>query len=219
MSAEYSSEGDELRQYYASGRLPAPMRLLFDAHAEINPAAAAHAAHAEALAGAMLAIECPAAMSEDALQRALDAIDALDADAATTPSDAIEPEELAGLPVAVREAMRAAARPEWKFASPGIRVMELLRDGDAKAELLRISPGAGAPTHTHAGVELTLVLNGAFRTGDALYRPGEVCIAGPDVTHRPIAEPGETCFALAVTNGGLKFTGLLGALQSLFDRS
>lgn len=217
MSAEQPMYGEPLGAHYASGRLPAPMRLLIDAHAEINPAAKANVDQAEAVAAALLLNETPAAMRDDALQRALDAVLALE-----TPQPAADDalaDDLDALPEAVREAVRAAPGAQWKFASPGIKIMTLLRDGPAKAELLRISPGAGAPTHTHDGVELTLVLKGAFRAGDALFRSGEVCVAGPDDTHRPIAEPGAICIALAVTDAPLRFTGVLGALQKLFGQS
>ena len=87
---------------------------------------------------------------------------------------------------------------------------------EAKVELLRIEPGHGAPRHTHEGTEYTLVVSGGFTDENGSYGPGEVSIVDSSHTHQPIADPGEICYALAVTDGNLKFTGWLGALQKLF---
>ncbi|MEM6850922.1 MAG: cupin domain-containing protein, partial [Pseudomonadota bacterium] len=82
-----------------------------------------------------------------------------------------------------------------------------------KVDLLRIQPGFGAPRHTHEGAEITLVVRGAFSDETGRYGPGDVSIASQAVTHRPIAEEGETCYALSVTDAPLAFTGALGWLQ------
>jgi putative transcriptional regulator len=99
-----------------------------------------------------------------------------------------------------------------------MKAFALNTGGAAKAEVLRIKPGHGAPMHAHRGSEVTLVLQGAYQDGHRRYGRGDLSIAGPDVRHRPIAEAGEVCYALTVIEDGLVFEGALGALQKLLGR-
>jgi putative transcriptional regulator len=82
-------------------------------------------------------------------------------------------------------------------------------------QLLRIEPGYGAPRHGHGGVELTLVLEGAFRDETGVYGPGDLSVARLGVTHQPIALSGGTCLAYAVSHAPMRFTGVLGLAQRL----
>ena len=106
----------------------------------------------------------------------------------------------------------------WSFAGPGVRNMTLLNEDGAKAELIRIEPGRGVPHHGHDCTEFTLVLTGGFSDGRASYGPGEVCMANPDTIHKPVADEGEVCIVLAVTDGPLAFTGALGWIQRALSR-
>ncbi len=120
--------------------------------------------------------------------------------------------EVLDLPDPVRdEALEAGA--VWTFAGPGVRKMTLMEDSGAKAELIRLEPGCGVPRHGHDGREFTLVLTGAFHDGRDRYARGELCAADPATEHKPVAEEGEVCIALAVTDGPLAFTGPLGWVQ------
>ena len=82
-------------------------------------------------------------------------------------------------------------------------------------EIVRIEPGKGIPAHAHEGTEYTLVLTGAFRDENGLFVQGDLAISDGRHTHRPIAEPGETCIALIVTTAALRFKGPLGLLQRM----
>ena len=206
---------------YASGALSAPFRLLVDARMAMVSSVREDVAFAEVAGGALLESITPAAMAADALKDTLDLLD--DAKPQTLlRTAAVEAgkgvDELLGLPEPVRSAAFDVVEKTggWRFAGPGVRVMELIRNDEAKAELIRLEPGAGTPHHGHSGAEATLVMCGAFRDDEQIYRPGELCIAGPDVTHRPIAEEGEVCIALAVTDAPLKFKGALGVVQRMF---
>ncbi len=218
---------DELMAARASGTLSAPMRLLLDTHSVLKSGVADAALAGDAFGGAVLESLPAESMADNALEVALAAIDAIEAgtgeaagsrvinrmDAAKLTQSALS--ELMNLPAPVRERALACGA-QWRYAAPGVRRMELMREGNAVAELLRIRPGHGSPAHTHEGMEFTLVLAGAFADGIGRYESGDLCAAGGETTHRPIAGPGETCFALAVTDGALKFTGALGAVQRLF---
>ena len=65
------------------------------------------------------------------------------------------------------------------------------------------------PDHGHQGLELTLVLQGAFRDEEDRFARGDVEIATEDTQHTPIAEPGQDCICLAATDAPLKFRALI----------
>jgi putative transcriptional regulator len=219
--------GDELYAAYASGVLSGPMRLLLDAQACVNADVARQRAAAEALSGVMLEKAEPVPMGDTALSEALAAIDAEEAglgeaslkpgfsdQAARRAAEAAGKglNEILGLPAPVRD-LALARGANWQFAGPGVRKMTLMEDGGAKAELIRLDPGRGVPHHGHDAREFTLVLTGAFHDGLDRYGAGELCAADPDTKHKPVAEPGAVCIALAVTDGPLAFTGPLGWVQ------
>lgn len=164
---------------------------------------------ADALDGVMLETEAPAAMSDGALARVLAQLDA--PQAAADDADILAfPEPLRGV------ALRAIQEKGWRRLAPSIGALDLDLGAGADAQVLRLQPGAGVPRHTHEGEEYTLVVRGAFHDGRRRFGMGEVCVASPDVTHRPIAEPGEVCYALAVVDAPLRFTGAFGVLQRAF---
>lgn len=220
--------GEEIFSAYAAGALSGPMTLLLDVHTVVSPAVAAERARHDALAGFLLQTETPVAMREGALDdilaiidaeasqsgeaamRALPGNDVRERKAASLASRALD--EILALPEPVRDLVLEQGG-NWQFAGPGVRTMELMRDGPAKAELIRLEPGHGVPRHTHDGREFTLVLCGAFHDGHARYGRGDMSVADPELTHRPVAEAGEVCIALAVTDGPLAFTGPLGWVQ------
>ncbi len=218
--------GIEFIRGLGSGSLEPSLALFVSAYAAMRADAADDLADLETAGGVLLEAETPAPLSDDALSRALDAIDAIencaDVEGVSRARRAIRQAsgylvELGALPEVVRNAAYAALETTpWKFAGPGVRILPLGLPGKAKAELLRIEPGHGAPRHGHLGCELTLVLTGAFLDEHGRFGPGDVSIAGADLEHRPIAEPGPVCYALAVTDAPLAFKGLLGVFQRTF---
>lgn len=213
--------GDQFFSAYAAGTLDPALILLVETQAALREDVRRKLHLADAVAGAFLDMETPARLSDSALDRALALIDGLEAAPETTRKAARTAgailDELIILPEPLREkALQAAGEAGWKFASPGLKTMPLALQSEAKVEILRIEPGCGAPRHTHEGNEYTLVVSGGFTDENGSYGPGDMSIAGPQDTHQPIADPGEVCYALAVTDGQLKFTGWLGLLQKLF---
>ena len=224
--------GDELYAAYASGVLSGPMRLLIDAQAAVDADVARSRSDADAAAGLMLETIAPAELSQTALAEVFAVIDAEEAalgEAGRAPSHHVDlaaqkaaaaagaaVNELLDLPAPVRDL--ALENAQWRFAGPGVRTMDLLQESSAKAQLIRLEPGRGVPHHGHDCREFTLVLTGAFQDGRDRYGKGEVCAADPMTEHRPVAEPGEVCIALAVTDGPLAFTGPLGWVQRALTR-
>lgn len=215
---DQSTLQDALAEAVASGRASAPLALLAETQAALAPRARASLAAAEAIASAQFEQESagPVALSAAVLAQ----LDALGQERPTAHGLATSlSAELARLPAPLRDAALAAAAngAKWTFAAPGLRSLLLSDENGVRAEVLRIQPGHGAPTHTHEGQEYTLVVEGAFHDGHARYGAGDISFAHPDLTHRPIAEPGEVCYAFAVTEAPLRFKGALGFVQRLFS--
>jgi putative transcriptional regulator len=221
MSDDFANE--ERLAAYAAGAASPAIRLLFETRAALQAQALLDCRLADGVAGSFLDTETPAAMAEGALEAALAAIDAVEITpaghrkAARIAGAAIQ--ELLDLPEPLRElALEAAGRTGWKFAGPGLKVLPLDLDSDEDVDLLRIEPGHGAPKHDHSGMEYTLVVTGAFSDEAGTFGPGDVSIRQPGEVHRPIADPGPVCFALAVSEGPIALTGALGLVQKLFAK-
>lgn len=199
----------------ASGQLSPAVSRILDAHTRLCVRCRSMVAGAEAVGGAALEDEGEVDLAPDSLDRALAAIDGPEKPAATLPAAlSVLPDEMHEL-VAV-----SLGKGTWYSGGPGLRILDLELPATAQGEtfqLFRIEPGYGPPRHTHGGQEFTLVLTGAFKDETGLYRCGDIAIGDESVTHRPIAEPGEVCFALAVTTAPLKFKGPLGVLQRVFN--
>ena len=77
------------------------------------------------------------------------------------------------------------------------------------AQMLWIKPGRKMPSHTHDGIELTLVVDGAFSDTQGRFGRGDIAIGDEDLDHRPIAEGGRPCICYAVLDGSVRLTGSL----------
>jgi len=87
----------------------------------------------------------------------------------------------------------------------GVKQAVLETSEDATARLLYIPAGAEMPDHSHRGLELTLVLEGAFADENDYFAKGDVEIADGSTNHTPVAMDGKPCICLAVTEAPLKF--------------
>ncbi len=106
----------------------------------------------------------------------------------------------------------------WRPVGMGVKQAILKTSGTATARLLSIPAGAAMPDHGHKGTEITLVLQGAFRDDDAYFARGDVETADSSVQHIPIADIGEDCICLAVTDAPLRFNGILARVWQKFLR-
>lgn len=207
---------EDLLIAYATGSLAEPVSLVVASHMAFCPDCRADVARLEALGGALLEKEAestpldPAVLS-DLLARLDEPAPA--ADVAESPDgDRSLPQPLRGY-----VAGRLADLP-WKTLG-GVAQVELLSErDDFRTRLLRIPAGMAMPQHGHEGSEHTLVLAGGFSDDGAHFLRGDVALADPTVDHRPVADAGEDCLCLAVTDAPLRLTGRFTRLLNPFLR-
>lgn len=198
---------------YAAGQLPEAFSLVVAAHLSLCDDCRARAESFDAVGGAVLEEAGEIAMGEDALARTLARIERLPRAAAPRPRRAagIFPAPLVDYVGGDVSAVR------WRRVGGGVRQAILPTDRDATARLLYIPAGTAVPDHGHRGLELTLVLQGAFADETDRFFRGDVEIADEALEHTPVALAGQDCICLAATDGPLRFRGLIPRLaQPLF---
>lgn len=201
---------ESTRAALASGRAEPALDLFMDILMKMRGISESEG---EAISGVALESEAPAEMPPDALAMAFAAIER---GGAASPRALTYP-ELAVLPARLRDAiLTAEGKTGWKTIGLGIRSLDLGAPGALKAEVVRVAPGMTVPRHTHKGRELTLCIHGEYLDSGAVYGPGDFTIRDPSNHHEPKALETGPAYALAVTDAGLKFDGLLGVFQKLF---
>ncbi len=78
----------------------------------------------------------------------------------------------------------------WRRLVPGLRDYVLPGLSSGTARLLWAKSGVRILTHTRRGLEMTLVLEGAFSDPSGTYGPGDLQIADDSVEHSPITVRG-----------------------------
>ena len=202
---------DALLMAYASGTLPEGFSLVVATHVSMCDECRARLESFEAVGGALVDEAEAVAVSEDALEATLALIDA---------APAFQPRVAKRgdiLPVPVQDYLGCDLDSvRWRPVGSGVR-QAVFKTGDkSKVRLLSIPGGTAIPDHSHRGLELTLVLKGAFRDEDARFGPGDVEIADDDLHHTPVAEEGEDCICLAATEAPLRFKGLIPRIAQPF---
>ena len=186
---------DQLLMAYAAGSLPEAFSLVVATHVSLCDECRARAEAYEAVGGAVLEAET-APMSDASLEACL---------------AGMFPSPLAQYVGGDLEAIR------WKPIGMGVRQAILPTSKGASARLLYIPAGQAVPDHGHRGLELTLVLQGAFRDDNDRFGPGDVEIADEADQHTPVAEAGCDCICLAATDAPLRFRGMMPRLlQPIF---
>lgn len=98
---------------------------------------------------------------------------------------------------------------EWKRLGFGIsQSLISMKENDASVRLLNVPAGSLVPEHSHNGLELTLVLSGAFSDETGEYHRGDIQEATETLMHQPRAMDGQNCICLVVTNAPLNFKNL-----------
>lgn len=200
---------------YASGSLREPVALLVATHLAFCPLCRDEVARLESLGGALLADLDPEPVAPDALARALERLDEPGAPPAPGPAADRDPR----LPRPLRDYTDGGLdRLTWTRRGNFSEARLLADFPGFTTRLLRIRGGLALPRHSHEGGELALVLAGGFTDAGGHYLRGDVALADAKVDHRPIADPGEDCLCLVVTDAPLRLTGRVGRYLNFLNR-
>ncbi len=203
---------DQLLMAYSGGSLPEAFNLVVATHVSLCDECRARLGAFDAVGGAVLDETEAVAMSDDSLAACLDRIDMLPQ--ATTR----KPLKRAGVfPAPLASYFGGGPeRVKWRPLGMGVKQAVIRTGRDASARLLYIPAGQAVPDHGHRGLELTLVLQGAFRDESDRFGPGDIEIADEAVEHTPVAEQGPACICLAATDAPLRFNALIPRLAQPF---
>lgn len=202
---------DNLLMAYSAGSLPEAFNLVVATHVSVCDECRARLAGFDALGGALLDAD-DADMVAGSLSAVMERIKSAEptTKAALRPRDSVMPSPL-------RDAVGGGlGAVQWRAVGGGVRQAILKTSDKASARLLYIPGGAEVPDHGHQGLELTLVLQGAFWDEGARFGRGDIEIATEETEHTPIAEPGMDCICLAATDAPLKFRAFLPRLAQPF---
>lgn len=205
---------DALLMSYAAGTLDEGFSLVVATHISVCDECRARLESFEAVGGTMVD-ECEAiALSEDSLDATLALIDAMDAAPASSPR--IAPKDNV-FPMPLQEYVGGDLDAvNWRPVAGGVMQAVLKTGGAGKVRLLSIPGGTAMPDHGHRGLELTMVLKGAFEDEDGYFGRGDIEVANEDMHHTPVAVAGEDCICLAATDAPLRFKGLMPRIAQRF---
>jgi putative transcriptional regulator len=205
---------DQLLMAYSAGELPEAFGLVIATHLSMCDDCRARSSAFDAVGGALVAGCDVAPMADDSLEACLARIEGL---APVRPAPMARPR--ADVPVPLADYIGGdLAGINWRPIGMGVKQSILINDKGASARLLYIPAGQAMPDHGHKGLELTMVLRGAFLDGGERFGPGDVEIADEATEHTPVAETWGDCICLAAADGKLRFQGLLPRLAQPFFR-
>ena len=202
---------DELLLDYAAGGLEESWSVAVATHLALCPGCRRRLSAMEAAGGVMIeAIVCEEVSPEaenaswaSILKRVEASSDAKPAARAKQPHDFVS----YSIPEPLRSYIGGDLdKLKWKPLGLGAYHLPIpTSDKAISMRLLRIPAGKPVPEHSHGGRELTLVLKGSFKDETGKFGPGDFEETDETVNHQPVAEEGEDCICLAVTDAPLRF--------------
>jgi putative transcriptional regulator len=205
-----STVADQLLASYAAGSLSRSMHALVASHLSLSGANRSYVAALESVAADTMESEPVFAPVAERGKRLAAIFGDAGEPAANAPTDdGLLPHPLAQYVGSPLDQLR------WRTVLPGLREARV-EDGEAcEASLLWIRAGRAMPSHTHHGLEATLVLQGSFSDAYGHYGRGDIAVADDDVDHKPVAGSDEDCICFAVSEGPVRLTG---PVARLFNR-
>ena len=203
---------DQLLMAYSAGQLPEAFNLVAATHLSMCDECRAALGAFDAVGGAMVEAADEAEVSDTSLEATLVLIaQQKPVSERRAPSVGIFPAPLADYVGGDLDAVK------WRSLGMGVRQAILPTEKGASVRLLHIPAGQAMPDHGHRGMELTLVLQGAFSDGVGRYNRGDLDVETEKTQHTPVAEAGLPCICLSATDAPLRFTGFIPRiLQPLF---
>ena len=206
---------------YAAGTLDLAQTLIVSAHLNMSPAARRMVKDCECVGGALMDKSCePVAMNDGSLESVLNRLEAKQTNQETARSAAVFPQDV-HMPSCIEEYIvcRTGSNLRWRSVYPGVQTFLLpLECRRSAAHVFRFEPGHSAPKHSHGGLEITLVLDGAFSDGEDFHQQGSLMVMDlGDAPHAPKACNTNGCVCITVSSGDLHMVNpLLRMLSSFF---
>jgi putative transcriptional regulator len=198
---------------YSSGTLPGAIAGAVACHVSLCPECTKDVRRLAAIGGLLLEGVGSATISLRAAERAVQALSApvrsekpneLPMD---EPADPVLPQPL------VRYLGMKGDEIPWKTIVKGIRNYWIdLPKGSGQMRLLRIDPGKTLLEHTHRGMELTLVLKGAYGDHTGVYFRGDIIEWDEDSSHQPRVFGDEECVCLVACEATPRYSRLMARL-------
>ena len=203
---------DELLAEYAAGTMAEGWSLAVATHLSLCPACRRRLEGMELAAGALLSeIRCDEAQPEDSWARMKERLADNRGGVISVPARAKASAKATVIPEPLRSYLGGDVESlRWRPLGRGAYHIPIdVSDRETSVRLLRIPAGKPVPEHSHGGRELTLVLSGSFCDGQTRFARGDIEEADESLQHQPIADEGEDCICLAVTDAPLKFKSWL----------
>jgi putative transcriptional regulator len=208
--------GDTLLSAFAAGTLDLGQHAALATHLVACPRCRAFVQTMERVGGAVL-VNLPGAPMASGALAAVEARLRETAQPGSAPAPpTMAAHEVPGLPNFVRRYRFG----RWKWIAPSVHACPIVlpEHSDTRVFLLRSGPGTKMLQHSHAGVEMTCVLSGAFRHDGGHYGPGDFDLGDETVDHLPIVDADAACICLVAMHGKLRLNGLIGRMVQPFVR-
>lgn len=208
---------DSLLMAYSAGTLPEAFNLIVAAHVSMCDECRARLASFDSVGGALMDDAQAVPVAESSFAETMRLINSGAVANMIKPASAKRGKSV--LPAPLQEYVGGDLdKVKWRSIGMGVRQAILPTSKQASARLLYIPAGTAVPDHGHRGMELTLVLQGAFVDETDRFGPGDIEIADESLNHTPIADIGEDCICLAATDAPLRFNKLIPRIAQPFFR-
>ncbi|MCF6444855.1 ChrR family anti-sigma-E factor [Nereida sp. MMG025] len=206
---------DDVLVEYSAGTLPEAFSLVVATHISMCPTCRARMEEFDALGGTVVEEMDAMPMSDGSFEATMKRI-------ANQPKDAIKmdaPTKRGLFPKPLQDYVGGDLDAvKWRPVGMGVKQAILKTSKDASVRLLYIPTGSAMPDHSHNGMEMTLVLQGAFEDEADHFGAGDVELADEDLNHTPVAVGPLDCICLAASDAPLKFNSLLPKVMQPFFR-
>jgi putative transcriptional regulator len=199
---------DVTLMFFASGSLPVAIACVVASHAWMCPQCRDRVGRLK-LVGAVLmeAMEPqPASESEEsaAMRRYEDEMSAPQTPASSPPSDPV-------LPAPLADYLRMSGQEvRWRTLVKGLQQFRVkLPKGAGEIRILKARPGLRLLKHGHRGMELTMVLKGAYRDATGEYHRGDVSDLDDEIEHQPKVTKDGECICIIASEKPARYIDLL----------
>ena len=197
---------------YAAGSLSIPQSLAVSVHMCFCHECRTLVKNFNHLGGALLETIKPASADDGAFDALMASLDAqpksVQKDKASAPAEGKSTPHFSN-PL-LRYLPTSLDKLSWQRQTKEISVFDLtslINVGGFRVALQKIKAGAKIPTHTHKGIEYTVLLSGGFSDEMGVYHTGDFIARDASHHHSPVALQNEDCVCLTVLSAPLKFTG------------